>query len=75
MRFSAAILAASFSVMKWLLGAVAALLVILTVTQWFRGDVDARPGLSLALALGFAVLAVLSAYTGRKLEKALLDGD
>lgn len=75
MRFSAAILTAAFAAMKWLLGAVAALLIILTTTQWLRGDADARPAMTLSLAAGFGVLSVLSAVTKRKLEAALLDDE
>ena len=75
MQFSAAIFSAAMTAMKWLFGLTAALLVVLTVTQWLRGDEDARPAFTLSLAAGFVVLAVLSEFAGRKLEKALSEGE
>ena len=75
MQFSAAIFLAALTAMKWLFGLTTALLMLLTATQWLRGDADARPALTISLAAGFLVLSILSGVSVRKLEKALADGE
>jgi Na+-driven multidrug efflux pump len=75
MQFSAAIFSAALTAMKWLFGLTAILLVMLTATQWLRGDADARPAMTLSLAAGFVVLSILSHFSVRKLEEALRDGE
>lgn len=68
--FAAAILVASLEGLKWLFAATAALLVVLTVTQFVRGDAEARPLVNLALGLGFAALAGLARIAALRVEAA-----
>jgi zinc transporter ZupT len=75
MNISLAIFGAAMDVMKWLFAVTAGLLVILTVTQYFRGDEGARPALTLSLAAGFLVLAIGSRWVALRVGQALRDGE
>lgn len=75
MNISLAIFGAAMDVMKWLFAVTAGLLVILTVTQYFRGDEGARPALILSLAAGFLVLAIGSRWVALRVGQALRDGE
>ena len=61
MTFAPIVASICFKVLGWMLIAVAALLVILTLTQFFRGDAAAEPlkqifGAAVAAGLGYASL-------------------
>lgn len=75
MNVSLAVFGAAMDVMKWLFAVTAGLLVILTVTQYFRGDEGARPALNLSLAAGFLVLAIGSRWVARRVQKAIAEGE
>jgi len=53
--------------LRWLLWLAAALLFVLVLVQYFRGDQDARPGLVALVALGFLVAGCLSGFIARRL--------
>jgi phosphate/sulfate permease len=59
MIFSRAIMYAALTVMKWLFAFTGALLALLTVVQFVRGDLDARPAATIATGLAFLVMAGL----------------
>jgi hypothetical protein len=66
--FSAAVLIAAFEGLKWLLGLTSGLFVLLTVVQAVRGDADARPVTTVAMAVAFAAAALLCRWLGARVE-------
>ncbi len=59
MIFSRAMMYAGLTVMKWLFGFTGALLALLTVVQFLRGDADARPLVTIATGFGFLAVGVV----------------
>lgn len=70
MLFSRAIMYAGLTVMKWLFGFTGVLLALLTVVQAMRGDVDARPEVTIPTGLAFLALAALCWYVAGRVMKS-----
>lgn len=68
--FSTVALIAAFEGLKWLFGATAGLLAILTVVQAIRGDADAQPITTLSLMLAFAAGAWLCRWIAGRIERS-----
>ncbi len=67
--FSTAVLIAAFEGLKWLFGATAGLLALLTVVQAIRGDADAQPLTTISLMALFAAGALLCRWIARWIEE------
>ncbi|WP_406853818.1 hypothetical protein ABEG18_14755 [Alsobacter sp. KACC 23698] len=65
--FSTAVAFACLVVLRWLFWATAALLVVLLVVQFLRGDADARPLATAAMAAAMAALGWIFGAAGRRL--------
>lgn len=66
MIFARSITIACLTVMKALCWLTAALLMLLTVVQFARGDADARPVMTLATGATFLALGFASAWGARR---------
>lgn len=67
--FSAAVMIAAFEGLKWLLGVTSGLFVLLTLVQAIRGDADAQPITTVAMAVAFAAAALLCGWLARRVER------
>lgn len=67
MLFSRAILFAALTVMTWLFGFTGSLLALLTLVQAVRGDIDARPEITLPTGVVFLLLALLCRYVAARI--------
>ncbi|WP_460451607.1 hypothetical protein [Alsobacter sp. SYSU BS001988] len=65
--FSTVVASACLTVLRWLLWFTAGLLVVLLVVQAVRGDADARPVATVAMAAGFVLLGWIFGVAGRRL--------
>ena len=70
MIFARAMAIACLTVMKVMCWFVGALLVVLTAVQFMRGEIDARPMVTLGSALVFAALGAGSGWIGAKFQAA-----
>jgi divalent metal cation (Fe/Co/Zn/Cd) transporter len=68
MHFARAMAMACLSVMQALFWFIAALLLVLTVVQALRGDVDRQPSKTMALGAGFAVAGLVCRYASKRFE-------
>ncbi len=59
---------ACFTALKWMLLAIAILLVALTIVQLLRGDVDAQPATTLTGGLASAVAGLACHWTARRFQ-------
>ncbi|MCO4054383.1 MAG: hypothetical protein HEQ16_10115 [Bosea sp.] len=69
MLFARAMAMACLTVMRALCWFTAALLVLLTVLQFVRGDIDARPYVTMLSALAFAGIGLASGWGAHRFEQ------
>jgi hypothetical protein len=70
MIFARSMAVACLTVMKALCFFTAALLLALTVVQYLRGDLDARPAATVGAGLFFVGIAYASAWGARRFQQA-----
>lgn len=63
-----AILKGCLEALKWLLWSVSALLLVLVIVQYFRGDAAANPAVNLITMAAFAVAGYIAHFAGRKIS-------
>jgi hypothetical protein len=69
MLFARAMAVACLTVMRALCWFTATLLLLLTLIQFVRGDVDARPTVTILTALAFAGIGFASGWGARHFER------
>jgi hypothetical protein len=69
MLFARAMAVACLTVMRLLLWFIGALLLVLTLVQHFRGDVDARPMITLLSGVGFVALGFISGFAANWFQR------